>query len=104
MTTPTPDFEHSVVAELAELIGYARLLGLVQASWRASAHLHGVPGSEGTVGPCAAFLVPCPCTTELGAAMRDNTGHCEWCCGTRRVTERVEVAITGLLSAGIRGA
>ena len=74
------------VRALGERIGYGRVMQLAEQEWRRSAAAIGAPGSELTVGACAGLLVPCPCP------MPDVNGHCDWCCGTKRVTQRVSDA------------
>lgn len=77
--------EERLVRELGDAIGYGRLMQLVEEIWRSRAAADGLPGSEITTGPCVAFMVPCPCP----ASDRDRNGHCDWCCGSKRVTKRV---------------
>lgn len=81
--------EAKAVREIGERIGYGRTMRLAEKLWREKLAEQGHPGGEHTTGPCAAFMVPCPCP-ESG---RDAAGHCEWCSGTRRVTQRVRAAI-----------
>lgn len=91
--------EANAVREIGERIGYGRTMQLAEKLWREKLVEQGHPGGEHTTGPCAAFMVPCPCP-ESG---RDAAGHCEWCSGTRRVTQRVRAAILAydLTDAGI---
>lgn len=93
-----PD-EAKAVREIGERIGYGRIMQLAEKLWREKLIEQGHPGGEHTTGPCAAFMLPCPCP-ESG---RDAAGHCEWCSGTRRVTQRVRTAILAfdLTDAGI---
>lgn len=81
--------EGLAVRDLGDRIGYGRVMQLAEQLWRAKLIAQGHPGGEHTTGPCAAFMAPCPCP-ESG---RDAAGHCEWCCGAGRVTERVRRAI-----------
>lgn len=76
--------EEDAVRRLGDAIGYGRLMQLAEKLWNARQ-----PGASLSVGPCVAFLVPCPCP-ESG---RDEHGHCTWCSGAGRVTERVRAAI-----------
>jgi hypothetical protein len=82
--------EERTVRDLGDRIGYGRLMQLAQQCWREWAVARGLPGSEFAIGPCAAFMVACPCP-EGGL---DASGHCEWCCGSGRVTERVLKAMS----------
>lgn len=61
-------------------MGFGRLMQLVEQEWRSVAG----DGTEHSVGPCAALLMPCPCARAAG---------CEWCGGSNRITERVARAI-----------
>jgi hypothetical protein len=53
---------------------------LAEQEWRSVAG----DGTEHSVGPCAALLMPCACACASG---------CEWCGGSHRVTERVARAM-----------
>lgn len=64
-------------------MGYGRLMQVAEEQWRDVAG----DGSEFTVGPCAALLVPCLC------ASAHRSEPCRWCEGARRVTQRVSNAI-----------
>ena len=82
--------EELLVGRLGDSIGYGRVMQLCERLWREKLVSRGLRGGgEQTVGPCAAFMVPCPCP----ASGRDEAGHCTWCCGAGRVTERVARAI-----------
>lgn len=72
-------------------IAFGRMMQLSEKLWRE--HLAGrhPPGSELSVGPCSACLVPCQCATKAKPELDENK-LCEWCCGTRRVTARVRKA------------
>jgi hypothetical protein len=78
------DDEKSAVRALGEAIGYGRVMQLAEEIW-------GAKDAQGalTVGARLASLVPCP---HPGSG-RDANGHCDWCCGSGRVTERVLRAI-----------
>ena len=89
-SSPPTSPEEELVDVIGAQIGFGRLMQLAEQRWRvrlASKWLKS--GGEHTVGPCAAFMVPCPCP----ASGRDAAGHCEWCCGAGRVTERVLAAM-----------
>lgn len=88
--------EETAVRDLGNSIGYGRLMQLAEQIWKAVAIAGGVPGSEHTTGPCAVFMVPCQCR-ELKKPQLDSNGHCDWCCGAGRVTERVRQAQRGTL-------
>lgn len=77
--------EEQLVRDLGEAIGYGRVMQLCERLWREMLIAQGLPGGELSVGACAGSLVPCPCP----APGRDPNGHCTWCCGAGRVTERV---------------
>lgn len=83
--------EEELVREVGRSIGYGRTMQLCEQLWREDlVAIHNLPpGGELTVYACAAFMVPCPCP-ENG---RDVNGHCDWCCGSKRVTQRVLKAI-----------
>ncbi len=85
-TAPRRAREEAEVRALGERIGYGRVMQLAEQEWRRAAVANGTPGAELTVGACAGLLVPCPCPTP------DANGHCDWCCGTKHVTERVAKA------------
>ncbi len=88
------DLEDAIVTELGHRIGFGRVMQAAEAAWKRVAVERGTAGSEHTVGPCAALLVSCPhLDPEPPAACFDKHGHCDWCCGARRVTERVARAI-----------
>lgn len=77
------DEEENAVRQIGDLIGYGRVMQLAEQIWRKKLEPKGFAGGELTVGPCAAMMVPCP-HSEF-----DQNGHCVWCCGSGRVTERV---------------
>lgn len=69
--------------------GYGRLMQIGQKLWRDHLLKIGTPtGGEFSIGPCVAMLVDCQCAEEVEPEL-DSNGHCEWCCGTKKVTERV---------------
>jgi hypothetical protein len=83
---PNAIHEQEAVRELGTRIGFGRMMQLAVQIWRAALAADGGAGGEFTIGPCAAMTVPCPCP---------DGAHCEWCCGSKRVTERVLGAIKG---------
>lgn len=88
--------EEAAVAQIGDAIGYGRLMQAAETVWRRRAAEQGIQGSEHTVGPCAASMVPCGCRAR-GAQKRHpqwfTLGHCDWCCGSGRVTRRVALAM-----------
>lgn len=78
--------EERDVRELGDRIGYGRMMQLAEQIWRTLPY--GDKGAH-SVGPCVGLLVKCP-HPKNG---RDKNGHCEWCCGSGRVTERVLAAM-----------
>jgi len=70
--------EETLVTELGSRIGYGRVMQLCEIIWNRM-----VPGGALSVGPCMSQLVICP------HFEKDINGHCNWCCGSGRVTERV---------------
>ena len=76
--------EENAVRQLGDLIGYGRVMQLCVQIWN-----HKTPGGAHSVGPCTSQLVPCP-HPEDG---RDANGHCDWCCGSGRITRKVATAI-----------
>ncbi len=82
--------EESAVRRLGEAIGYGNVMQLAGQLWGEALVLRGhPPGGQFALGPCVAFMVACPCPDDG----RDANGHCEWCCGSRQVTERVRAAM-----------
>lgn len=79
--------EEELMRELGNRIGYGRTMQLAQQEWRAKLVKEGHAGGEHTVGCCATFAVVCGCNY-----IRNNPGHCEWCCGAGWVTRRVREA------------
>ncbi len=74
------------VRRLGELMGFGAMMHLAEEVWRARLVEQGYPpGGEFAVGPCAAMMVECPCPDKE----RDRNGHCEVCCGSKRITKRV---------------
>jgi hypothetical protein len=80
------DRETDAVRALGNRIGYGRLMQLAEDIWHEKARADNIPGSELTVGTAGAFLVPCPHPEP------DANGHCAWCCGVGRITQRVRQA------------
>lgn len=91
---PRLDAEEEAVRRLGDQIGYGRLMQAAETVWRAKAIAQNTPGSEYVVGCCGAFMVPCP-HRDNDAPERyfDENGHCDWCCGSGRVTKRVAQAM-----------
>lgn len=88
------NLEDPHVTDLGHRIGFGRVMQAAEAAWSRIASEKGVHGSNHTVGPCAALLVTCPHREEGGSEKwRDANGHCDWCCGAGRVTERVAQAM-----------
>jgi len=79
---PIHDREEAEVRDLGDRIGYGRVMQLCEQIWSEEKE-HG-RSSALAVGPCVGFLVPCGCGAD-GA-------HCDWCCGTGRITKRVRKA------------
>jgi hypothetical protein len=86
----TADEERNAVRQLGDLIGYGRMMQLAEQVWRSKLEPDGLAGGEHTTGPCAVMMVPCP-HPESG---RDANGHCDWCCGSGRVTKKVLEAMS----------
>lgn len=78
--------EKEAVKAIGQRIGFGRVMQLAEECWREAAIALGTDGGEHTCGPCAAFMVRCPCLDT------DEPG-CDWCCGSGRVTERVRQAM-----------
>lgn len=84
--TPSFSSPREAVKYMAERMGYGFLMATTETLWREKNELENeFPGSEHTVGPCAALLVPCVCRSA-GAPE-----PCDWCCGAGRVTKRVYI-------------
>lgn len=85
------DNEKQQVRGIGERIGYGRMMQLAEELWSEDLKQDGLKfgvscngGGALSVGPCRAFLVPCPCTDRVA---------CDWCCGSGRVTKRVAAAV-----------
>lgn len=88
--------EEDAVRHLGDAIGYGRLMQAAEKVWREKAIAQGTPGSEHTVACCGAFVVPCPHRDpDAPDSYFDENGHCDWCCGSGRVTKRVAAAMRG---------
>ena len=85
--------EIQAVDTLGKAIGFGRVMQLAEELWGKMAKEHGHFGSQHTTGPCASMMVPCPHIDDDNPAWRDANGHCDWCCGTGRVTKRVAQAM-----------
>lgn len=72
--------EEVLVRILGESIGYGRIMQLAEEIWKKKENGR---GGEHTVGPCGAFMVPCP------HPKNDDNGHCDICCGSGRITKGV---------------
>ncbi len=80
-----------LVRQLGEAIGYGNLMSLASDGWREALERDGFPsGGEFSLGPCVAMLVPCP------GCIKNPEPHCDWCCGTHKVTQKVAWAIRRL--------
>jgi len=79
--------EVDAVRALGEAIGYSRMMQLAEHIWDAK-----TPGAAHSVGPCVAFLVPCP---HPGLRDQQLGSRCDWCGGSGRVTRRVLEAMKG---------
>lgn len=90
------------VLALGESVGFGQLMRLAEEIWGEREIARGTPGGQHTVGPCAALLVPCICQD------RRDSFHCDWCCGSGRVTKRVHAISKGMeselksIAAGLR--
>lgn len=84
--------EECIAREMGSLIGFGRMMQLGQKLWREQLIAQGLNGGgEFSIGPCVAFMVRCQCVEEERPEF-DSNGHCEWCCGSHQVTERVRQA------------
>jgi hypothetical protein len=93
---PRIDAEERAVQQLGDQIGYGRLMQAAETVWRRINIAENRPGAEHTTGPCAASMVPCPHLASKHKGWRDKNGHCDWCCGAGRVTQRVARAMLDL--------
>ncbi len=69
---------------LCEDIGYGCVMQLAEELWDAKQ-----PGWAHSVGPCTFFLRSCRCL----ATTDSEPDGCDWCQGSRRVTDRVYKAM-----------
>lgn len=95
---PRLDAEERQVELLGDAIGYGRLMQAAETVWRRKAKANGTPGSEHTTGPCAAFMTRCPHHDDGAKEAHPewfSAGHCDWCCGAGRVTQRVAASMRG---------
>ena len=96
-TIPILNREETAVRELGDRVGYGRIMQLCEQIWSEKLQKQGLEGGEHThlhmSGPCAGFMVPCP--GEQHEEDHPDHPHCDWCCGSHRVTQRVAQAITG---------
>lgn len=77
-----------MVRELGARIGFGATMQYASECWGENLSQDGYPsGGQFVLGPCAAMTVDCE-------SVQHRKGHCEWCCGTRRVTARVAQAIS----------
>lgn len=84
--------EERIAREMGAQIGFGRMMQLGQQLWREQLIAGGLPGGgEFSIGPCVAFMVPCQCVEDANPEL-DANGHCEWCCGSHQVTQRVRDA------------
>jgi hypothetical protein len=90
---PIHRMEEDAVRALCEQLGYGRVMQLAEQTWREKSIAENFKGSEHTVGPCAAFMVRCPHHDDDFPGWLDANGHCDWCCGAGRVTQRVAKAM-----------
>jgi hypothetical protein len=79
--------EEMAVRQLGDAIGYGRVMQLAEQIWDGKQ-----PGAALSVGTATSMLVPCP-HPESG---RDANGHCDWCCGSGRITHKVLQAIESI--------
>jgi hypothetical protein len=84
----TDEEEENAVRQLSEAIGYGRVMQLAEKIWTCEDSIGAL-----TVGTATVFLVPCP-HPKSG---QNASGHCEWCCGSGRVTKKVLRAIEALI-------
>lgn len=87
---PYETFETESVRTLGEQIGYGRVMHLCEKLWGEYLKDQGLPNREFSVGCRAELLVPCP-----GLAHKRDA-HCDWCCDSGRVTQKVAWAMSRL--------
>lgn len=69
------------VKSIGDDIGYGRLMQLAEEIWD---EIRPGTGAAHSVGCCTYFLVRCP-----HPEVDEENIHCDWCCGSGRVTKRV---------------
>lgn len=86
--------EVTAVRELGERFGYGQVMQLCEQIWKEK---EGTRGGElihlHLTGPCASMMVRCPGPQHQES--HPDYPHCDWCCGSHRVTKKVAEAITG---------
>lgn len=80
--------EEEAVQALGDRIGYGQMMRLAEACWRNLLAQRGIAGGEFASYCCVAMLEPCQ-----GCLLVEEGEHCQWCCGARLVTKRVNEAI-----------
>lgn len=75
--------ELSAIKIFCENLGYGRVMQMVEDLWHKKEIDAGRGHNSGalTVGPCRAYMVPCP------HPIKDYNGHCDICCGAGRITK-----------------
>ncbi len=85
------------VRELGDRIGYGNMMQLAERIWDQKLLDDGLPeGGAHSVGCCTTFLVACPAPQHKEDFEPYGDGsdrHCDWCCGSGRVTQRVALAM-----------
>lgn len=79
--------EKARVRSLGSAIGYGRLMQLAEEIWDG---IRPGVGEAYSVGCCTCFLVECPHEVD------EDNPHCDWCCGSGRVTKRVAQEIEAI--------
>lgn len=78
--------EKEVTKILGDDIGYGRMMQLAQELWKENLERENpsLVGGEFAYGPCVAMTVSCECERT------DENPHCDWCCGSGWLTEKVK--------------